>query len=324
MAQSIFVALASVTDSGLVPSVIAQALDVRATATEPGLAALRRHLSALTAPVLVVLDSFEHVSAAAVGVHEVLEASPTLKLLVSSRSPMNVSAEQEYRLQPLAAPPVQKPRSVEQVAAIPAVALFVERAQTARPGFGLTRENAGAVAEICHALDGLPLAIELAAARIKLMSPEALRSRIAGKRLSLAGGARDLPTRQQTLRATIDWGYELLSPAEQRLFRRLSVFTGGWTLEAAEAVCDSREDLGLDVFDGLSSLVDKSLVRPADVIATEPRFTMLSTIREYASERLQQADEEASTRLAHAAFCLVLAEENPTDPMSQGPLAHDV
>jgi predicted ATPase len=313
-----FVPLASVSDPILVSSAIAQAFDVRPIGAESSLTALTRHLRLLTTPVLLVLDSFEHAAAAAVDVLTMLEASETLKALVSSRSVMNVTAEHEYRLHPLAVPSRQQTRrGAEHVAAIPAVALFVERARAARPGFTLTADNAAAVAETCEALDGLPLAIELAAARIKLMSPEALASRIGGKRLSLAGGARDLPTRQQTLRATIDWGYELLSAAEQRLFRRLAVFSGGWTLEAAEAVADAREDLGVDVFDGLSSLVDKSLARPIEGDTEDPRFTMLATIREYALERLQEAGEETNTRQAHAAYCLVLAEETPKDAISQ-------
>jgi tetratricopeptide (TPR) repeat protein len=166
-------------------------------------------------------------------------------------------------------------------------------------------------------LDGLPLAIELAAARVKVLPPDALLSRIAGKSLSLDGGARDRPARQQTLRATIDWSYELLTPAEQRLFRRLGVFVGGWTLESAEAVCDAREDLGLDVLDGISSLVDKSLVRYLEADGPDPRFAMLSTIRQYALERLESAGESGWARKAHAAYCLVLAEETGTDAAAQ-------
>jgi tetratricopeptide (TPR) repeat protein len=204
----------------------------------------------------------------------------------------------------------------------PAVALFVQRAAAARPDFTLTDDNAAAVADICARLDGLPMAIELAAARIKLLPPGALLSRLEGRLLSLAGGARDLPARQQTLRNAIDWSYELLTPAEQRLFRRLAVFANGWTLESAEAVCDARQDLELDILDGIASLVDKSLVQRAEPGGTtsvagygdEARFMMLETLREYALERLESAGEIDLARRAHAAYLLVLAEEGAVLP----------
>jgi predicted ATPase len=312
-----FVSLASISDPRLVLSAIAQTLDVRPAAGESDLDALGRHLRAVGAPILLVLDNFERVTAAAVDVTALVEECPSLKLLVSSRTRLNVSAEHEYPVAPLPLPPATDVRKADAVAAVPAVRLFVERGRAARAGFALTDENAPAIAEICRLLDGLPLAIELAAARVKMLSPEALVARLATRRLSLDGGARDLPMRQQTLRATIDWGYELLTPAEQRLLRRLGVFVGGWTLEAAEAVCDARQDLELDVFDGLSSLVDKSLVRPIVDAAAEPRFMMLATIREYALERLEQAGETDAVRKAHAAFCLVLAEEPAADATAQ-------
>jgi predicted ATPase len=311
-----FVPLAGVNDPALVASAIAQTLDVRSGGGESSLEALKQRLRTLTTPILVALDNFEHVATAAVEIAELLDVCETLRVLVASRARLNLSAEHEYHVAPLDVAPPRVMRAAA-AAAIPAVALFVERARLARPAFMLTDEHAQAVVEICQALDGLPLAIELAAARIKLLSPEALLSRIASKRLSLDGGARDLPTRQQTLRATIDWGYELLTPAEQRLFRRLAVFVGGWTLESAEAVCDPRQDLGLDVLDGISSLVDKSLVRTLDPDSAEPRFAMLGTLREYAYERLLHAGEAAETRKAHAAYCLVVAEEASTDPAAQ-------
>jgi tetratricopeptide (TPR) repeat protein len=193
---------------------------------------------------------------------------------------------------------------------LPAIALFVERAQAVKHEFTLTKENAPAVAAICSRLDGLPLAIELAAARIKLLSPSAMLTRLESRLNLLTGGARDLPTRQQTLRNTVDWSYGLLNGAEQTLFRRLSVFTGGCTLEGVEAVCDTKGDLGLDVLDGMASMVDKSLVQQVD---KETRFFMLSTIREYALERLAENDDESATRRAHAAYYLVLAEEGAED-----------
>jgi tetratricopeptide (TPR) repeat protein len=196
---------------------------------------------------------------------------------------------------------------------LPAVALFVERARAVKHEFALTRENAAAVAAICARLDGVPLAIELAAARIKLLSPSAMLARLESRLNLLTGGALDLPTRQQTLRSTVDWSYGLLNASEQTLFRRISVFTGGCTLEAVEAVCDTQGNLGLNVLDGMASMVDKSLVRQVEQADAEARFVMLSTIREYALERLAGSDDEAKTRRAHAAYYLVLAEEGAED-----------
>ena len=169
--------------------------------------------------------------------------------------------------------PIPNPfRRLEALSRLPAVALFVERAQAVKHEFALTKENASAVAAICARLDGLPLAIELAAARIKLLSPSAMLARLESRLNLLTGGARDLPTRQQTLRGTVDWSYGLLNPAEQTLFRRLSVFTGGCTLEAAEAVCDTKGDLGLDILDGMASMVDKSLAQQVEAAAGGDAF----------------------------------------------------
>ena len=277
-----FVPLAGVADADHLVSGLVLMLDVHPGAGETPWAAVTRHLRALGAPLLLILDNFEHVATAAVEVAALIDRCEKVKILASSRARLNISAEHEYQVSPLVIPDGSRVRRAATVADVPAVRLFVERARAARAGFALTDENAGAIADICLALDGLPLAIELAAARVKMIPPEALLARVAGKSLSLDGGARDRPARQQTLRATIDWGYELLTPAEQRLFRRLGVFIRGWTLEGAEAVCDARQDLGIDVFDGVSSLIDKSLVRAVDGEFTEPRFTMLSTIREYA------------------------------------------
>jgi len=185
----------------------------------------------------------------------------------------------------------------------------MERAQAVKNDFTLTKENAPVVAAICARLDGLPLAIELAAARIKMLSPSAMLTRLEGSLNLLTSGARDLPIRQQTLRGTVDWSYGLLNPAEQTLFRRLAVFVGGCTLEAVEAVCDTKGDLGLDVLDGMASMVDKSLAQQVEQTNAETRFLMLSTIREYAIERLAESGEEPATRRAHAAYFLVLAED---------------
>jgi predicted ATPase len=193
------------------------------------------------------------------------------------------------------------------------------RAVAVKPNFELTEENARAVATICTRLDGLPLAIELAAARIKLLSPSAMQSRLESSLQLLTGGAKDLPMRQQTLRRTIDWSYDLLSPAEQTLFRRISVFVGGCTLEGVEAVCNTKQDLEIDVLDGMGSLVNNSLVQQIEQSAGEPRFALLDTVREYGVERLAASGEESAIKRAHAAYYLVLAEEcasQATDPAS--------
>jgi tetratricopeptide (TPR) repeat protein len=200
---------------------------------------------------------------------------------------------------------------------LPAIELFVERARAVKHQFALTKENAPTVAAICSRLDGLPLAIELAAARIKLLSPSAMLTRLESRLSLLTGGARDLPTRQQTLRNTVEWSYSLLNDAEQTLLRRFSVFTGGCTLEAVEAVCDTKGNLGLDVLDGMASLVDKSLAQQVEQLNQETRFIMLSAIREYALERLAESNDESATRRAHAAYYLVLAEEGAEEIAAQ-------
>jgi predicted ATPase len=247
---------------------------------------------------LLLLDNFEQVLPAATLVADTLEACPSLKILVTSRSCLRIYGEQEFPVTPLAQSS--------------AVELFTQRASAVWPDFAITAENAHAVQEICLRLDGLPLAIELAAARTKVLSPDGLLEKLQCPLLFLTGGARDLPERQQTLRKTIDWSHGLLNEAERKLFRRLSAFVGGCTLEGAEAVCNTSCDLGLDLFEGLSSLVNKNLVQRVDRAATEPRFAMLETIREYAMELLTDSGEESAVRRAHAAYCLVLAEEgNP-------------
>ena len=214
---------------------------------------------------------------------------------------------------PLALPDSPSTPPLEVLSQYPAIALFVQRAVAAKPDFELNAENARAVTEICARLDGLPLAIELAAARVKVLSPSSMRTRLASRLQLLTGGARDLPQRQQTLRATMDWSYDLLSPAEQKLFRRLAVFVGGCNLEGVEAVCDTQGDLDLDLLDGTASMVDKSLLQQIEQANGESRFVMLETIREYALEKLKASSEEASTKRAHAAYCLVLAEEEATE-----------
>jgi predicted ATPase/DNA-binding winged helix-turn-helix (wHTH) protein len=292
-----FVSLASIRNPDLVATALADALEIQKVANRsiPQLIGDQLHNSG---PFLLLLDNFEQVLPAATLVAETLEACPSLKILVTSRSFLRIYGEQEFPVTPLAQNS--------------AVELFAQRAAAVWPDFAITSDNAAAVQEICSRLDGMPLAIELAAARTKILTPVAILDRLHSRLQLLTGGALDLPERQQTLRKAIDWSYGLLNEEEQKLFRRFSVFAGGCRLEAAEAVCNTRQDLGIDLFAGLSSLVDKNLIQRMDRSKTEPRFAMLETIREYAFECLFASEEHAATRRAHAAYCLVLAEEgNP-------------
>ncbi|MGI8959287.1 MAG: tetratricopeptide repeat protein [Bryobacteraceae bacterium] len=292
-----FVGLASIRQPDLVATALADALEIQQVAnrTIPQLIGDQLQNSG---PFLLLLDNFKQVLPAATVIAETLEACPSLKILVTSRSCLRVYGEQEFPVTPL----TQNS----------ALELFAQRAAAVWPNFAITSENAPAIQEICLRLDGLPLAIELAAARTKVLSPRAILDRFQSRLQLLTGGPLDLPERQQTLRKTIDWSHGLLNEAEAKLFRRLSVFVGGCTLEAAEAVCNTSRDLGIDLFEGLSSLVDQNLVQRVDRAEAEPRFAMLETIREYALERLTDRGEQPAARRAHAAYCLVLAEEgNP-------------
>jgi predicted ATPase/DNA-binding winged helix-turn-helix (wHTH) protein len=292
-----FVGLASITNPDLFLAALAKSLNIREAANRSAHQVLDAYLQD-AGPFLFVLDNFEQLRQAARIVGDLLAGCPMLKVLVTSRACLRIYGEQEFPLAPL-----------DQGAA---VQLFVQRATAVRPNFTVTPENAAAVAEICSRLDGLPLSIELAAARTKVLSPNAILDRLQSRLQLLTGGALDLPERQQTLRNTIDWSHGLLNEPEQKLFRRFSVFTGGGTLEAAEAVCNTGRDLGIDLLDGLASLVDKNLIQRMDAHHAEARFRMLETVREYALERLAAGGEEAHTRRAHSAYCLVLAEEgNP-------------
>lgn len=292
-----FIGLASLMRPELVATAIEKALGLKQAPNRTITELIRERLQD-SDPFLLVLDNFEHVLKAATLVADMLAACPSIKVMVTSRACLHIYGEQEFPVAPL-----------EESSA---VQLFVQRATAVRPNFAITSENAPAIRDICLRLDGLPLAIELAAARTKLLSPSAILDRLQSRLQLLTGGALDLPERQQTLRNTIDWSHELLSEGEQALFRRFAVFIGGGTMEAAEAVCNTGRDLGIDLFDGLSSLVDKNLIQRVDRPEAESRFTMLETIREYALERLAACGEELATRRAHAAYCLVLAEEgNP-------------
>jgi len=308
-----FVPLSPLRDPDLIAPVIVQTLGIREAGGQSPLELLRRHFQESSrAPVLFLLDNFEHLIQAAPIVADLLAIADNLKILVTSRAALHVYGEQEFPVPALAVPDAQSKPTLDVLSQFPAVALFVQRAAAARPDFELNRQNASAVMEICARLDGLPLAIELAAARMKVLSPLEMRTRLASRLQLLTGGARDLPQRQQTLRAAFDWSHDLLSAAEQKLFRRLSVFVGGCTLEGVEAVCDTKGDLELDLLDGMSSMVDKSLLQQLEQASGESRFAMLETIREYAREKLEASGEDAATKRAHAAYCLVLAEEAAT------------
>jgi predicted ATPase/DNA-binding winged helix-turn-helix (wHTH) protein len=292
-----FIGLASITNPGLVAAALAESLDIKPVANRT-IPELIGDQFRDAGPFLLVLDNFEQVLPAAKVIAETMVACPCLKILVTSRASLRIYGEQDFPVAPLA------PNS--------AVELFVQRAAAVWPEFAATAENAPAIREICSRLDGLPLAIELAAARTKVLSLSAMLDRLQSRLQLLTGGALDLPERQQTLRKTIDWSHGLLNGPERKLFRRLAVLVGGCTLEAAEAVCDTNRDLGVDLLEGLSSLVDKNLVQRVDRTEGQTRFTMLEMIREYALECLAQSGEYAAVRRAHAAYCLVLAEEgNP-------------
>src|ERR1700676_170898 len=309
-----FVPLSPLSDPGLIGSVIVQTMGIGEVGGQSPLEILKKNLQdSLRAPMLFLLDNFEHLIPAVPVVAELLVMGPHLKILVTSRAALHVYGEHEFPVPPLALPDSRSMPPVEVLSQYPAIALFVQRAVAAKPDFELNRENAPAVIEICARLDGLPLAIELAAARVKVLSPSPMLTRLASRLQLLTGGARDLPQRQQTLRAAMDWSYDLLNAAEQKLFRRLSVFVGGCNLEGVEAVCDTKGDLDLDLLDGMASMVDKSLAHQVEQAKGESRFVMLETIREYALEKLEASGEEAMTKRAHAAYCLVLAEEEATE-----------
>jgi predicted ATPase/class 3 adenylate cyclase len=301
---ALFVDLSAARDSDSVLAAIARTIGLSETPDEPLLDELTRQLR--EQGVLLVLDNFEQVTAAAPTAAQLLHGCPRLKLLVTSREALHLRGEHLLAVPPLALPSgSRREASAAQLLRYEAIQLFVERARAVRPDFRLTDDNAAAVVEICLRLDGLPLAIELATARINLFSPEALRDRL-GRRLQLLGsGAQDLPARQQTLRATIEWSYQLLEPGEQRLFELLAAFSdiSFDALDAVASSIDRLRDTGIDTLDGLASLVDKSLIKPVNAGTGEPRLVMLETIREYAAERLDDLPEfSAAVRRAHAVY----------------------
>ncbi len=302
-----FVPLVSLNNPDLVIPTIAQTLGLGEAGDRP----LTEHLKAYLQDkhLLLLLDNFEQVVVAAPLLTELLESCPGLKALVTSREVLRVRGEHEFPVLPLALPDLSHLPGIEALSQYAAVALFLQRALAIKPDFQMTNTNARAIAEICARLDGLPLAIELAAARVKLLPPQKLLARLESRLQLLTRGARDMPERQQTLRNTIKWSYDLLDAEEQQLFRRLSVFVSGCTLEAAESVCNVADGLPLNVLDGVTSLIDKSLLQQVEHPGDELRLIMLGTIREYGLECLAASGEEETTRSAHAEYYLALAEE---------------
>jgi predicted ATPase len=272
----------------------------------PALEAVKQHLR--DKQLLLVADNFEQVAEAAPMLEELLSAAPALKVMVTSRVVLSLRGEQEYLVPSLDMPNPGRLPDVHALGRFEAVRLFTERALAVQPGFRLTGENAPAVVEIISRLDGLPLAIELAATRTKVLTPQAMLPRLQQRLSILTAGARTLPDRQRTLRDAIAWSYDLLEEAKRRLFAQLSVFAGGWTLESAEVVCDPA-DLGLDVLDGLASLVDKSLVRRTEPADAQPRFAMLETIREFGREQLRASGDFDGVLRRHGDHFLDLAVE---------------
>src|SRR5918996_385327 len=295
--------LSAVTDPSVVPTEIAIAIGATRDPGEPVFQCLEEHLR--DRKLLLILDNFEQVLDAALAVEHLLSHAPGLKILVTSRSVLSVYGEREYPVPPLKLPELGSTEVIDRLGRSESVFLFVERARDIRPDFQLTEENALAVAEICSRLDGLPLAIELAAVRVNVLSPQAMLPRLDERLALLTSGPRSLPERQRTLRGAIDWSYRLLEEPERRLFARLATFSGGGALEAIEAVAD--HDLGVPVLDVLGSLVDDSLLRRAETPRGEVRFQMLETIREYAIERLDEEFDAAEARRRHAMFFLGLA-----------------
>jgi non-specific serine/threonine protein kinase len=301
----IFVDLAPLRSATLVGPTIAQLLGLREVGVNDVEHVLLESLSAQQ--LLLVLDNFEHVTAAAGLIGDIRDRCPAITMLVTSRVPLQLRGEQRVPLQPLSIPS-RRDGQYRDVEASAAVRLFVARAQSVQPTFELTPANLDDVAAICARLDGLPLAIEMAAARIGLLPPKALRKRLTSRLNVLTGGLRDLPPRQRTLRATIDWSYELLSEAERRLFRGLSVFAAEWSLDASEVVCGDETDDAPFVLDLLEGLVDGSLVRLVETEDGEPRYAMLETMREFAAERAREAGGTDDLSCRHAGYYLDLAE----------------
>jgi predicted ATPase/class 3 adenylate cyclase/Tfp pilus assembly protein PilF len=312
-----FVNLAPIIDPALVTPTVAYTLGLREVGGQTIEDTLKEYLK--DKRLLLVLDNAEQVLDAAPEVADLLKSSSQLKALVTSRAALHLSMEHEYAVPPLRVPDPKELAAtgshaleardvVPLLAQYEAVELFVRRSQAVKPDFQIDKENARVVAEICYRLEGIPLAIELAAARVKALLLHALLDRLQSRLKLLTGGARDLPARQQTLRNTIAWSYDLLNDADKRLFRRMSVFTGGRTLRAADAVCNAGGDLEIDVMEGVASLVDNSLMYVTEGANGEPRYLMLETIHEFAREKLDESGEGEALQRQHALYFMALAE----------------
>ncbi|HEV2236973.1 MAG TPA: helix-turn-helix domain-containing protein, partial [Ktedonobacterales bacterium] len=316
-----FVALGDLTDPALVLPTIAAALGLHESAWQAPLAQVIEALRERR--VLLVLDNFEQVTPAAVDVEHVLAECPLLTALVTSRTPLHLAREREYPVPPLALPDFASGASLARYLACDSVALLLQCARAVQPDFAVTEANADTLAAICRKVDGVPLAIRLAAARLKHVPSTALLARLDQQLAVLTGGPRDAPIRQHTVRATLDWSFQLLSTEQRTLLRRLSVFAGGWTLEAAEAVCAGDGVAREDVLDVLGSLVDQSLVLVADHDGAA-RYRLLELVRQYAAEQVREAGEETATRDRHLAWCLALAERDAAETwiITPWPLMH--
>jgi predicted ATPase/transcriptional regulator with XRE-family HTH domain len=302
------VELAPITDPDLVLATVARTLGLKETTSQPVEDALLDFLREKR--MLLFLDNFEQVLDAAIDVAELLSACPQLKALVTSREALRVAGEQQFHVPPLGLPDPARNSDWQAALTYPAISLFAQRAKASVPEFAITPNNAEAVAAICARLEGLPLAIELAAARVNLLSPQEIEAHLHESSLRLlASRARHLPTKQRTLRGAIDWSYNLLDEAEQRLFRRLGVFVGGCTLAAVEAVCDVDGDLAIDALEGIASLVEKNLLKHEEVVRYESRYTMLETVRQYAGEKLAESGEAETLQRQHALYLMRLAEQ---------------
>ena len=299
-----FVSLATITDANLVLTTIVTTLGMPENGPQKPFERLKAFLA--EKQILLLLDNFEQILAAAPQIAKLLAGCPLLKILVTSRAPLRIRQERQFPVSPLAIPSLAHLPDVESISQYSAVALFMERAQAVKPDFMLTQENARSISTICTRLDGLPLAIELISARVKLLNPASLLERLHGRLILQSDGLRDIEPRHRTLNAAIDWSYQLLNVEEQRLFRRLGVFVGGWTMEAAESI--HVENTNLNVLDGLASLLDKNLVRRDTTSDGAPRFMMLETIREYALQQVVASSELEAAQQRHVDYFMTMAE----------------
>jgi predicted ATPase len=303
---AVFVPLASLDDPALVVPTILHAVQAPEVTSRSASEALIAFLAGKR--ILLVLDNVEQVLASAPALAAIARAAEGVTMLVTSRAPLRVAGEQEYPVQPLHVPELARVPGIDELAGNPAVELFVERARAVSPGFRLERANAAVVAAICRRLDGLPLAIELAAVRLRALTPMELLSRLDTALPILSGGARDLPERQRTMRHAIAWSHDLLDDRQRRLFAALSVFRGGWTLAAAEVVASGEDIPAGDVFDLLAALIEQSLVVAISRETGDTRYRFLMPVREFALEQLERRGGASAYRRRHAEFCLALSE----------------